>query len=205
MDIREFEGKNFEELLSYSLTELNVREDEIIYKKEEIKGNLFKGTSYKISVVLLTDIASFIKSELTKILSHMEIDASFETKIRSGKVQVKMYSDKNSILIGKDGKTLDALQTVLRQVIYNNIQMYPYFILDVENYKEKQVNILESTVKKIAKEVANTKIDAVLEDMNSYERRIVHNCLTNYGNVYTISEGEEPNRHIVIKYKETEE
>ena len=64
----------------------------------------------------------------------------------------------------------------------------------------------KSTIaKRIAKEVQKTKIDVSLDNMNSYERRIVHNVLTKFKNISTASEGEEPNRHIVIRYVETEE
>ena len=79
---------------------------------------------------------------------------------------------------------------------------YPYIILDVENYKEKKISNIERLAKRVAREVSKTKVDAALENMNSYERRIVHNILTNYKHVTTTSEGEEPNRHVVIKYVE---
>jgi spoIIIJ-associated protein len=98
-----------------------------------------------------------------------------------------------------------AIQTVLRQMVHNEIGMYPYILLDVENYKEKKISNLERTAKRIAKEVQKTKIDVSLDNMNSYERRIVHNVLTKFKNISTTSEGEEPNRHIVIRYVETEE
>ena len=65
-----------------------------------------------------------------------------------------------------------------------------------------EINNLERTAKRIAKEVVKTKIDVKLDDMNSYERRIIHNALSNFKNISTTSEGEEPNRHIVISYKE---
>lgn len=205
MEKKIFEGKNIEEILSNALLELNVREDEVIYQKEEVKGGLFKGTNHKLSIVLLTDVSNYLKEKLDIILKQMGLDVSYESKIRSGKIQIKMYSDNNSILIGKNGKTLEALFIILKQFIFNEIGMYPYFSLDVENYKEKQEEQLEKMAKRIAKEVELTKIDATLENMNSYERRIIHNCLTNYKNVYSTSEGEEPNRHVVIKYKEEKE
>lgn len=53
--------------------------------------------------------------------------------------------------------------------------------------------------KRIAKEVITTKVDVKLDNMNSYERRIIHNTLSNNNKVSTISEGEEPNRHVIIK------
>ena len=113
-----------------------------------------------------------------------------------------MFSDKNNILIGKNGQTLKALQTMIRQHIYREINAYPYIILDVENYKEKQVKHLEFLAKKLAKEVLSTKQPIVMDNMNSYERRVVHNALTKFKDIDTTSEGEEPNRHIVIKLKE---
>ena len=67
-----------------------------------------------------------------------------------------------------------------------------------------QEEALKSTSKKVAREVATTKIAAKMDSMNSYERRIIHNALTNNKKVYTESEGEEPNRYVVIKPKEEE-
>ena len=77
--------------------------------------------------------------------------------------------------------------------------VHPKIVLDVENYKEKRIANLERLAIKMAKEVRQTKNDVILEDMNSYERRIIHNKLANFKGVSTVSEGEEPHRHIVIK------
>ena len=112
------------------------------------------------------------------------------------------FSNNNSILIGRNGQTLKALTTVVKQVVYNEINEYPYLILDVENYKEKQVKHLERLAKNIAREVAHTKNPVELENMNSYERRVIHNILSDNKYVYTESVGEEPNRHVVVKPKE---
>ena len=78
------------------------------------------------------------------------------------------------------------------------------FTLDVNEYKEKREKSLERLAKRIAREVRTTKVEAKLDSMNSYERRIIHNTLTNYKGVYTESEGEEPNRYVVVKPKEEE-
>ena len=63
----------------------------------------------------------------------------------------------------------------------------------------KMLSHFERLAKNLAREVKNTKQEIVMENMNSYERRIVHNCLTNMKGITTISEGEEPNRHVIIK------
>ena len=205
MKLEVFEGKTKEEAKEKALEALNVSETEMFCKEEEIKGKLFKATTYKCSAIKISNIADFLKEKLAELLNNMGIESQFETNVRDEQINIKMYSDKNSILIGKNGQTLMAIQTVLRQMVHNEIGMYPYILLDVENYKEKKIGNLERTAKRIAKEVQKTKIDVSLDNMNSYERRIIHNVLTKFKNISTTSEGEEPNRHIVIRYVETEE
>ena len=202
MKVEIFEGKNKEALIEKALKEMGVTEKDILYNFEESKSGLFKGTTYKLKVIKNEEIASYLRDYLQELTKNMGIDVSFETKIRGEQISIKMYSDNNSILIGKNGKTLSALQTILRQKVYNQIEKYPYIILDVENYKEKQQQHLERLAKRLAKEVQKTKIDTTMENMNSYERRIVHNALANFKNISTVSEGEEPNRHVIIKYNE---
>ena len=204
MKLEVFEGKTKEEAKSKALESLKITEGEAYIKEEEIKGKLFKATTYKCSVIKYSDIADFIKNKLNELLNNMNLEVKFETNVRNEQINIKMYSDNNSILIGRNGQTLMAIQTILRQIVHNEIGIYPYILLDVENYKEKKISQLERNAKKIAHEVQKTKIDVSLDNMNSYERRIIHNALANFKNISTLSEGEEPNRHIVIRYKEDE-
>lgn len=202
MEVYVYEGKKEEEVLTKALTDLNVTENDILLKKEKNKGGLFKSETYKLTIVKITDIQEEIKIFLKDLLNKMDIDVTFESSIREKQITIKMYSDNNAILIGKNGQTLSALSTIVKQYIYNQIGQYPYINLDVENYKDKQVMHLERLAKNIAREVRNTKQPVTMENMNSYERRIVHNVLTNFKGVITESEGEEPNRHVVVKPKE---
>lgn len=202
MKLEVFEGKTKEDALNLALESLNAKESEIFYTEEEVKGKLFKAATYKVNAIKISEIAEFLKEKLAELLKNMNIDCKFESSVRDEQINIKMYSDKNSILIGKNGQTLMAIQTILRQMVHNEIGMYPYILLDVENYKEKKISNLERNAKRIAKEVLKTKIDVSLDNMNSYERRIVHNVLTKFKNISTESVGEEPNRHIVIKYVE---
>lgn len=199
MVVKEFEGKNLDDLIDTSLQSLNLTKDNVIIKKEEIKGNILKKTSYKIKIYTLIDIQNYVKEYLTNLTKLMGLEVTFESKIRDTQICIKMYSDNNSILIGKDGRTLSSLMTIVKQMLSNNYGIYPHIILDVENYKEIQEKKLERLAKKIAREVITTKVDVKLDNMNSYERRIIHNTLSNNKKVSTISEGEEPNRHVVIK------
>ena len=205
MELKVFEAKTKEEAKQKAIETLGVDESELYLKEEEKKGGLFKGTVYKCSAITVDEIAQFIEEKAAELVENMGIEAKFETTIREEQINLKMFSDKNSILIGKNGQTLMAMQTILRQMVHNEIGMYPYILLDVENYNEKKNFHLERNAKKIAKEVQKTKVDVALDDMNAYERRIVHNAISNFKNISSASEGEEPHRHIVIRYVESKE
>ena len=202
MKVYEQSGKEEEKVLEEILEANNLERKDVLYKVSEKKGGLFKGTTKVVKVMKLEDILEEIKSFLKELLEKMGLEVSFESKIREEQLYIKMFSNNNAILIGKNGQTLTALQLIVRQVINKEIGIQPYVILDVENYKDKKNSHLEHLAKRVAKEVRSTGVDASLENMNSYERRIVHNALTNFKGVTTISEGEEPNRHVVIKKTE---
>ena len=197
-----YTGKNLDELKTNAYQELNLEENECLIKVTEEKGSLFKGQSYTLDVYKIADVAAEIKNYLSELLTKMGLETTFETKIRGEQITIKMFSNQNNILIGRNGQTLKALQQIIRQHIFNIIGVYPYILLDVENYKEKCENHLEKLAKQIAREVTKTKQPVIMDNMNSYERRIVHNTLANFKNITTFSEGEGPNRHIVVKIKE---
>jgi len=197
-----FSGKNLEEVKDEALKSLGVKESDVYFYVTKTKGGLLKKEVVTLHVITRDDLVDYVKDFLKGITKDMGLDVSFESKVRDEQITIKMYSDNNNILIGKEGKTLQALTTLVKQVIYNKINEYPYILLDVENYKEKNEERLIRSAKKIAKEVAKTKVEAELENMNSYQRRLIHNALTDFKGVYTESVGEEPNRHIVIKPKE---
>ena len=197
-----FSGKSLEDVKEEALKSLGVSESEVYFYVTKTKGGLLKKEVVTLHVITRDDLVDYVKEFLKGITKDMGLDVSFESKVRDEQITIKMYSDNNNILIGKEGKTLQALTTLVKQVIYNKIGEYPYILLDVENYKEKNEERLIRSAKKIAKEVAKTKVEAELENMNSYQRRLIHNALTDFKGVYTESVGEEPNRHIVIKPKE---
>ena len=199
MEVYIYEGKDYEEILQKSLKELKTTEEEIIINKEEKKGGLFKSGTKILKIIKLSEVEEYIKDYLKNLLDDMGIKTRFESKIRDKQIQIKMYSDNNAILIGKSGQTLEALKNIIKVVVHKKTNYYPLLLLDVENYKEKQERNIERLAKNVAREVASTKVPAKLDSMNSYERRIVHSVLTNFKGVITESDGEEPNRYVIIK------
>ena len=194
-----FEGKTEEELILNALNELNVKEDELLYKTKEETSGLLKKKKYVMEVIKKTDVLEYAKKLIKDITNEMGIDVTLETRRTKEHLIIKLHTDNNSIIIGKNGRTLSSLQTIVRQSIYAQTGIYVNIVLDVENYKEKQAKNIEFIAKKLAREVQKTKIDVKMDSMNSYERRLVHEVLKDFKGIKTESEGEEPNRSVVIK------
>lgn len=193
-----YQAKTFEEAKNMALAELMEQQDNLYIKEIESSTKLFNKKSV-IEVIKKEDVLEYIKELIKNITKLMGLNINMEVKKRDDSVTISIYSDNNGILIGKNARTLDALNTIIKQAVYKEIGTYYHFVLDVSEYKEKQQHFIEKAAKQVAREVSKTKVAAKLDSMNSYERRIVHNVLTNFKGVYTESEGEEPNRCVVIK------
>lgn len=195
-----FEGKNKEEAKNKALSELNTTEDNLIIKILEEKQGLLK-KNVKIEVINVNDLIDYLKDSIKEITDLMKIKVNLEVRRRENNINITIFSNNNSILIGKNGKNIQAFQNIIRQMIPNKINEEYKIIIDVENYKERKIHNIERIAKQVAKEVAFTKLESKLESMNSFERRAVHNILANNKYVYTESFGEEPNRYVIIKPK----
>ena len=204
MEKYKFQAKSEEGLLEKALDELKLKESDVLTKYYEEKGGLFSGKKYTIEVVKLSDIAELGKELLKELLNSLNIIANVETKIRDGQIKYEIFSKNNSVLIGKKGHILDSIQVYIRQAIFNAVDLYVNVTVDVERYKEKQTYFLEKKVKKIARDVTLSKGEVRLDPMDAYTRKIVHSALQGFKYISTQSEGEEPNRCVVIKYKEVE-
>ena len=193
------EGKEIDVILDDILNENNLTKDEIVFTTCDKKGKLFQGNLKEVTVYKKETIINEIKNYLQEIIENMGLEVTFEINTKDDRTTIKMYSNNNPILIGKNGQTLKDLETLAKQKIQNETGIYYKINLDVSNYKDKIKRNLERLAINTAKEVVKTKIPVALDNMTSYERRIIHNKLTDFKGIKTESEGEEPNRHIVIK------
>lgn len=195
-----YEGKNKDDAIQKALEELNEKIEDIIVNIMQEKSTLLK-KSTTIEVIKYNDLIDYVKNTLGEILALMGIKVNFEIMRRDNILFVNLFSDNNSILIGKNGRNVKALQDIIKQILFNQTNNNINIIIDVENYKKNRAKHIEKLSKNIAREVAKTKIEVKMDSMNSYERRIVHNILSDNKYVYTESVGEEPNRCVVIKPK----
>ena len=132
------EAKTKEEVLNKLLSENNLEEKDIYYKIGETKKGLIKKSTFVIEAITKSEIIDDIKDFLNNLLTQMSIEVQFETKIREKDIYIKMFSNNNPILIGKNAQTLKALENITRAYLKNKYNIYVIVRLDVENYQEKK-------------------------------------------------------------------
>lgn len=196
-----YEGKNREDLINKITEELNCNENELVILEQFTEGKIFKSQKYNLSVITKAEIKKQLKNFFNELSKLMNITIESEINITEDNIyNINLVTSNNSILIGKEGKTLDAIQCLLRQIFQNDLQNKIKINVDISNYKYEQTKKLEKNIKNIAKEVLKTKVDTSLDPMNSYNRRIVHTIVSEFSDLETESIGEGKERHVVIKY-----
>ena len=131
----------------------------------------------------------------------MDIDVEVEVTGREDTLLVDIKGEEASVLIGRHAESLDALQTIVNIVLTKETGEHTRVILDIENYRSRREESLISYAKKMAQKVINRRRSIKLDPMNPYERRIIHSALQENDKITTFSEGEDPNRRIVLALK----
>ncbi len=139
---------------------------------------------------------------LSNVTKLMGVDVSITPRRdEEGNLRVDMHGDTLGILIGRRGETLDALQYLTSLFVNRGQENYTRVTLDTENYRAKREEALTRLANRMANRAVKTGRKVVMEPMNPYERRILHSALQGNDAVTTHSEGDEPNRHVVITLK----
>lgn len=194
-------GHSVEEAVSLALQELNLAREEVeVTVLEEATRGIF-GIGSKPARVLVQEIetpartaANFLKT-LTDMLG---TNATIQTQEDDETLSIVVEGDDMGILIGRRGETLDALQYLTSLVVNRNSIKRMRVRIDTEDYRKKREETLVHLAAKMAQKVKRTGRRVMLEPMNPYERRVLHIALRDDPYVTSYSEGEEPNRHIVI-------
>lgn len=178
---------------------------ETIAKKEEVKEeeNIVEDSLNK-EFVLDKELVEKIKGFLNEIVTKMGIKVNIETFHGDNSIKFNIIPEDErdiGIIIGKRGETLDAIQYIVNLVANRNSNEYIRISVDSNNYREKRIKSLESLAVKMANKAKKYNKTMRLEPMNPYERRIIHSAVQSVSGVFTISEGNEPYRRVVIKVK----
>ncbi len=203
MEYKEFKGKTVEEALTVAAAELVATSAELDYEVIEKGSTGFLGIGSKPAVIRARKKDTFlddINTYLHDLFKAMKLEAKCEVEFNKedGTMNIEVSGPEMSVIIGKRGQTLDALQYLISLYVNKKSESYVRVKLDTENYRARRRDTLEHLARNIASKVKKTRRPVTLEPMNPYERRIIHSALQNDRYVETRSEGEEPYRKVVI-------
>ncbi len=213
--VHEFEGKTEKEAIDRAVEELNLdREKFDVEIVETEKGGIFKRGSVRIRVHLHSEavpasgrltakdqveesIILYLKELLEKMGFPGDVVISFREERKLG---LEIVSPHTSILIGRKGKNLDAIQLILN-IYAGRLGSDLRVVLDTENYRVRREENLVRMARKTAEQVKRSKASRLLEPMNPFERRLVHTALNEMEDIDTKSEGEGLYKQVRIIYR----
>lgn len=206
MEFRQFTAKTVDDAITEALLQLGISSDQLEYEVIEKGSAGFLGINSKKAVIkarkkptVEDTVRTFLEEMFEAMNLEVTIDMNYDETTKNMDVELK--GPEMGVLIGKRGKTLDAIQDLARIVANKESEEYVRVKIDTENYRKRRRETIEGLARNIAYKVKRTKKPVALENMNAYERRIIHSTLQNDRYVTTYSEGEEPYRHVVIALK----
>ena len=180
-------SEEIEEFIEEEVEEVEVVEDDPTALTDEELDNIAD-----TAIAALKDVLKYFN------VGEVTID---EYEGDEGELILDITGDDLAVLIGRHGKTLDALQFIISAITVRKIGFRFPVIIDVEGYKNRQRQKLESLARSSANKAASQGRSVKLRPMTPYERRIIHSALQRDPYVTTYSEGEDPYRHIVVILK----
>lgn len=201
----EEEGRTTEEAMELALKKLGATRDQVritvLYEaKRSLFGLITKPAKVRIS--LKEDPSSTPEGILKNLLAEMGIEADVNTKVSDGNIYLNINTPNAGLLIGRRGRTLDAIQHLLNCIVNRSSLVKRRVIVDAEQYRERREEILTNLAHKLASKVKTTRQEIVVEPMNPQDRRIIHLALQDDQEVTTFSRGEGSFRSVVITTKD---
>lgn len=197
--MKSYSGKNLEDLLQTVAREKGVKvEDLTHFITEEKAGFLGFGTSVTAEIYALSDVREFLQDYLERFFKTLEQNVEVEVQQDNDTFKVMLNAENNAILIGKNGQTLTAINTVVRAAVNSSFKRRFNVMVDINNYKIDRYDKVMQIAARVARTVQRTKISATLDPMPNDERKVVHQYLSEMKNIRTESEGEGINRRLKI-------
>jgi spoIIIJ-associated protein len=204
-----------EEAIEAALEELGVSEQEVSIEivQDSQRGLLGFGSQEAIVRVRVREDAGgedveeqaeLAEDFLAGLLERMGVDADLDHDEVDGTMYVDILAGGDEgigLLIGRHGQTLDALQELMRSAVQRQTESRCRVMVDIEDYRKRRRTQLADRARAAAEKARRTGRPERLEPMNAYERKVVHDTANEVGGVETSSEGEDPDRRVVIRKK----
>ena len=199
--MKSYTAKTVEDALQEASEELNVPVDELVYVVSDKTKGIFS-KKIVVDVYELPDIIKYAEDYILNVLDNLGIESTVSTKLDDDIIRLTIDSTHNPILIGKNGKTLQALNELTKLAVSNHFHKRFRILLDVNGYKDNKYYMLGKMARRYAHEVQKTKATYTFDPMPADERRVVHNACSGMKNIRTESTGEGTHRQVQIIYVE---
>lgn len=197
--MKTYTTKTLEEALATAEKDLSTPIKDLSYKVVEEKIGLFS-KKVVVEVYEVSDVVEFAQQYLVQSISLLGIEVKTQASLKDGIINITLDTSRNPILIGKNGKTLQALNELVRLATSSKYKRRFRILLDINDYKDGKYDKVVAIARRIARDVVRTKVDVTLDPMPADERRVVHNALSGMPNIKTESVGEGHRRAISIRY-----
>ena len=197
--MKEYQGKTAEEALANAAEELNVSVDELIYIVSKKKKGLFS-KKVVVEVFETSDVIKYAEDYILEVIDNLEIESSVKSTVDNDIIRITIDSAHNPVLIGKNGKTLQALNELTKLAVSNHFHKRFRILLDINGYKDSKYIRLSRVARRAAHDVQKTHEIYTFDPMPADERRAVHNACAGMKNIRTESIGEGTHRQVQIIY-----
>ncbi len=144
------------------------------------------------------DPAAVLEDLLTEIADALGLDVEVEIEEAEGVLSGCLRGEDIGLFIGRRGQTIDAVQHLAQRIVFHDGPSEVRVLIDADGYRERRAESLRADADEAAEEVLRSGAPVELDPMPASERRIVHEHLRDRGDVQTHSEGEEPERYLVV-------
>jgi spoIIIJ-associated protein len=207
----EFEGKTAEDAIENACRELSLSRDdmeiEVIEPGSAGIFGLVGGRKAKVKVVIKKEEPEppagengldLAKETLEKILALIPMETTVTADQENGKISLDIEGDTSGLLIGRKGKTLDALQFIVNRIVNKALDKKLHVIVDSENYRQRRRDSLTQMALKMADKAKRTKKPVATNPLNPHDRRIVHLALKDDRDLDTKSRGDGILKKVLI-------
>lgn len=197
----EFCGKTIDSAIEIGLKELGLNKEEAIITviEEGSKGVLgIGGKKAVVNIESKKEGTKRVINFIDTLFEKLNIPATSELSVEEEKTYINVITTASSSVIGYRGEILDAIQTLASAIMNTGNDEYKRVVVDCENYRQKREETLKNLAIRLAEKSIKNGKKVSLEPMNPFERRIIHSAISNMEGVKTESQGNEPNRYVVI-------
>lgn len=198
---RRFTAKTVQDAVNLACQELNVTVDDLNYEVISETKTFFTKRA-EIECYTIAMVQEYIEGYVRRFISEMGFEVGTVSYLQDGRIYCNINTSNNSILIGKAGVILRAINFIVKNAVSTTYKKRIELSIDINGYKEERYKKVASMARKLGKQVLRTKADIKLDPMPADERKVMHQELAKLDHVKTQSYGEGKNRHMVISYVE---